>query len=96
MVSVGMVSKLENGKGVNLKHTLRVMDGLGLTMLVLPKVHAPWLEQAAAHEVRMRPGNSMPGWQSRGAIRMGVILGCGPRSVRKCDALGVLTRLPPG
>ena len=32
---------LENGKGVNLEHALRVMDGLGLTMLVVPKAHAP-------------------------------------------------------
>ena len=47
-VSVGMLSKLENGKAVNLEHALRVMDGLGLTMLVVPKAHAPWLEQAAA------------------------------------------------
>ena len=47
-VSVGMLSKLENGKGVNLEHALRVMDGLGLTMLVVPKAHAPWLEQTAA------------------------------------------------
>lgn len=42
-VSVGMLSKLENGKGVNLEHALRVLDGLGLTMLVVPKAHAPWL-----------------------------------------------------
>ena len=34
-VSVGMLSKLENGNGVNLEHALRVMDGLGLTMLVV-------------------------------------------------------------
>ncbi|MFJ4294434.1 XRE family transcriptional regulator [Cupriavidus sp. NPDC089707] len=32
-VSVGMQSKLENGKGVNLGQVLRVLDGLGLTML---------------------------------------------------------------
>ncbi|MGY2492692.1 helix-turn-helix domain-containing protein [Cupriavidus sp. CP313] len=48
-VSVGMLSNLENGKGVNLEHVLRVLDGLGLTMLVVPKVQAPWLEEAAAH-----------------------------------------------
>jgi hypothetical protein len=46
------VSNLENGKGVNFEHALRVMDGLGLTMLVVPKSHAPWLEQAAAHAVK--------------------------------------------
>jgi len=33
-VSIGMLSKLENDKGVNLEHALRVMDGLGLAMLV--------------------------------------------------------------
>ncbi|MFS8980167.1 XRE family transcriptional regulator [Cupriavidus necator] len=43
-----MLSKLENGKGY-LEHALRVMDGLGLTMLVVAKAHAPWLEEAAAH-----------------------------------------------
>ncbi|MCY1521148.1 hypothetical protein D9M68_559480 [compost metagenome] len=52
-VSVGMLSKLENGKGVNLEHALRVMDGLGLTMLVVPKAHAPWLEEAAAHAAKI-------------------------------------------
>jgi len=52
-VSVGMLSKLENGKGVNLEHALRVLDGLGLTMLVVPKAHVPWLEQAAAHAVEV-------------------------------------------
>ncbi|BDB30162.1 XRE family transcriptional regulator [Cupriavidus necator] len=52
-VSIGMLSKLENGKGVNLEHALRVLDGLGLTMLVVPKAHAPWLEQAAAHAAKI-------------------------------------------
>lgn len=52
-VSVGMLSKLENGKGVNLEHALRVMEGLGLTMLVVPKTHASLLEQAAAHAAEM-------------------------------------------
>jgi len=52
-VSVAMLSKLENGKGVNLERALRVMDRLGLTMLVVPKAHAPWLEQAAAHAARI-------------------------------------------
>ncbi len=44
-VSIGMLSKLENGKGVNLEHALRVLDGLGLTMLVVPKANASWLEE---------------------------------------------------
>ncbi|MDT4842508.1 hypothetical protein FQZ97_764150 [compost metagenome] len=48
-----MLSKLENDKGVNLEHALRVMDGLGLTMLVVPKSLAPWLEQAAAHAAKI-------------------------------------------
>ncbi|MBP0625006.1 helix-turn-helix domain-containing protein [Cupriavidus sp. LEh25] len=52
-VSVGMLSKLENGKGVNLEHALRVMDGLGLTMLVVPKAHAALLEQAAVHAAKL-------------------------------------------
>ncbi|WER50710.1 helix-turn-helix domain-containing protein [Cupriavidus sp. WKF15] len=52
-VSVGMLSKLENGKGVNLEHVLRVLDGLGLTMLVVPKAHGSWLEQAAPHAAKV-------------------------------------------
>jgi len=48
-----MLSKLGNGKGVNLEHALRVLDGLGLTMLVVPTAHAPWLEQVAAHAARI-------------------------------------------
>ncbi|KAI3602676.1 hypothetical protein D8I24_3227 (plasmid) [Cupriavidus necator H850] len=51
--SIGMLSKLENGKGVNLEHAPGAMDGLGLTMLVVPKAHAPWLEQAAAHAAKI-------------------------------------------
>ncbi|WP_439673161.1 HTH cro/C1-type domain-containing protein (plasmid) [Cupriavidus necator] len=51
-VSVGMLSKLENGKGVNLEHVLRVLDGLGLTMLVVPKTHAPLLERASGHAMK--------------------------------------------
>jgi len=52
-VSVGMLSKLENGKSVKLEHALRVMDGLGLTMLVVPKAYAALLEQAAVHAAKM-------------------------------------------
>ncbi|KWR88354.1 hypothetical protein [Cupriavidus sp. IDO] len=48
-----MLSKLKNGKGVNLEHALRVLAGLGLTMLVVPKAHAPWLEQAAFHAAKI-------------------------------------------
>ncbi|AGW95643.1 hypothetical protein N234_36892 [Ralstonia pickettii DTP0602] len=58
-VSIGMLSKLENGKGVNLEHALRVMDGLGLTMLVVPKAHAPCSNRQQPMRPRsawMRPG----------------------------------------
>ncbi|MGT2455418.1 helix-turn-helix domain-containing protein [Cupriavidus basilensis] len=51
-VSVGMLSKLENGKGVNLEHALRALEGLGLTMLVVPKSYAPLLEQAVTHAAK--------------------------------------------
>ncbi|GAB7541168.1 hypothetical protein CS8_008310 [Cupriavidus sp. 8B] len=44
-----MLSKLENGKGVHLDYVLRALDGLGLTMLVVPKEHVPLLEKAASH-----------------------------------------------
>nr|WP_116342986.1 helix-turn-helix domain-containing protein [Cupriavidus taiwanensis] len=63
-VSVGMLSKLENGKGVNLEHALRVMDGLGLTMLVVPRAHAALLEQAAAHAAKMDK-NAAREWKAR-------------------------------
>ncbi|MDX6008212.1 hypothetical protein [Cupriavidus necator] len=80
-VAIGMLSKLENGKGVNLEHALHAMDGLGLTMLVVPKAHAPWLEQAAAHAAKI--GEDAV-WleESRGAmISAGVMLGCGLRAM---------------
>ncbi|MGN5477764.1 helix-turn-helix domain-containing protein [Cupriavidus basilensis] len=64
-VSVGMLSKLENGKGVNLEHALRVTEGLGLTMLVVPRAHAALLEQAAAHAAKMDK-NAARERQSRG------------------------------
>ncbi|QEZ48889.1 hypothetical protein [Cupriavidus oxalaticus] len=51
-----MLSKLENGKGVNFERVLRVMDGLGLAMLVVYKEHVPWLEQVAAHAVKIGRG----------------------------------------
>ncbi|MGT2434025.1 hypothetical protein ACU4HD_44485 (plasmid) [Cupriavidus basilensis] len=47
-----MLSKLENGKGVNLEHALRALEGLGLAMLVVPKAHAALLEQAATHAAK--------------------------------------------
>lgn len=47
-VSVDLMSRLENGQGtVRLDKALAVLDGLGLTMMVLPKDH-PWAREAAA------------------------------------------------
>ncbi|TDF62946.1 hypothetical protein E1J61_27055 [Cupriavidus sp. L7L] len=48
-----MLSKLENGKGSISSTPLRVLDELGLTMLVEPKAHAPWPEHAAAHAAQI-------------------------------------------
>ena len=63
-MSVGMLSKLENGKGVNLEHVLRVLDGLSLTILVVPKAHGSWLEQAATHAARV--GGDEAAWEPHG------------------------------
>ncbi|WP_454735680.1 helix-turn-helix domain-containing protein [Cupriavidus necator] len=67
-VSVGMLSKLENGKGVNLEHVLRVLDGLGLMMLVVPKAHP--IGSKRLRPMRPRPAS----WQRpvRGAAWPGV------------------------
>jgi transcriptional regulator with XRE-family HTH domain len=47
-VSVDLMSRLENGQGsVRLDKALAVLDGLGLTLMVLPKEH-PWAREAAA------------------------------------------------
>jgi transcriptional regulator with XRE-family HTH domain len=47
-VSVDLMSRLENGQGsVRLDKALAVLDGLGLTFMVLPKEH-PWVREAAA------------------------------------------------
>lgn len=46
-VSVDLMSRLENGQGsVRLDKALAVLDGLGLTLMVLPKEH-PWAREAA-------------------------------------------------
>ena len=46
-VSVDLMSRLENGQGsVRLDKALAVLDGLGLTLMVLPKDH-PWAREAA-------------------------------------------------
>lgn len=47
-VSVDLMSRLENGQGsVRLDKALAVLDGLGLTLMVLPKDH-PWAREAAS------------------------------------------------
>lgn len=47
-VSVDLMSRLENGQGsVRLDKALAVLDGLGLTLMVLPKEH-PWARAAAS------------------------------------------------
>jgi hypothetical protein len=45
-VSVDLMSRLENGQGtVRLDKALAVLDGLGLSLMVLPKEH-PWAREA--------------------------------------------------
>ena len=47
-VSVDLMSRLENGQGsVRLDKAVTVLDGLGLTLMVLPKEH-PWVREAAS------------------------------------------------
>ncbi len=47
-VSVDLMSRLENGRGsVRLDKALAVLDGLGLTLMVLPKEH-PWAREATS------------------------------------------------
>lgn len=46
-VSVDLMSRLENGQGtVQLDKAMAVLDGLGLTLMVLPKEH-PWARQSS-------------------------------------------------
>ena len=46
-VSVDLMSRLENGQGtVQLDKAMAVLDGLGLTLIVLPKEH-PWVREAS-------------------------------------------------
>jgi transcriptional regulator with XRE-family HTH domain len=47
-VSVDLMSRLENGQGsVRLDKAMAVLDGLGLTLMVLPKDH-PWAREVAS------------------------------------------------
>ncbi len=46
-VSTDLMSRLENGQGsVRLDKAMAVLDGLGLTLMVLPKEH-PWAREVA-------------------------------------------------
>ena len=46
-VSVDLMSRLENGQGtVQLNKAMAMLDGLGLTLMVLPKEH-PWAREAS-------------------------------------------------
>ena len=52
-VSVDLLSRLENGRsGVSSERLLRVLDGLGLAMLVLDKTKATRLAAAASDSTR--------------------------------------------
>lgn len=56
-VSVDLMSRLENGQGsVRLDKAIAVLDGLGLTLMVLPKEH-PWVREAAT---TLRPSHPGP------------------------------------
>lgn len=47
-VSVDLMSRLENGQGtVRLDKAMAVLDGLGLTLMVLTKEH-PWVRETAS------------------------------------------------
>lgn len=49
-VSVDLMSRLENGQGtVQLNKAMAVLDGLGLTLMVLPKEH-PMAREAASRQ----------------------------------------------
>ncbi len=58
-VSADLMSRLENGQGsVRLDKLLAVLDGLGLTLMVLPKEH-PWVREVSSDSPT--PSNSEPG-----------------------------------
>ena len=60
-VSVDLMSRLENGQGsVRLDKALAVLDGLGLTLMVLPKDH-PWAREAAGAQVTSPQTGVAPG-----------------------------------
>jgi transcriptional regulator with XRE-family HTH domain len=57
-VSVDLMSRLENGQGsVRLDKALAVLDGLGLTLLVVPKDH-PWVGQTGLGPASHAPGKT--------------------------------------
>lgn len=65
-VSVDLMSRLENGQGsVRLDKALAVLDGLGLTLMVLPKEH-PWAREAATNNTAKPSSSSSDSQASRG------------------------------
>jgi transcriptional regulator with XRE-family HTH domain len=59
-VSVDLMSRLENGSGsIRLDKLMRVLDGLGLTLLVAPKGHA-YLQQLPTDRVLQPEGTPDP------------------------------------
>jgi transcriptional regulator with XRE-family HTH domain len=56
-VSVDLMSRLENGQGsVRLDKALAILDGLGLTLMVVPKEH-PWALRTEQPSVPREPGS---------------------------------------
>jgi predicted transcriptional regulator len=56
-VSVDLMSRLENGQGsVRLDKALAILDGLGLTLMVVPKEH-PWTHGAETPSVQHVSGS---------------------------------------
>lgn len=56
-VSVDLMSRLENGQGsVRLDKALAILDGLGLTLMVVPKEH-PWALCTEQASVLREPGS---------------------------------------
>jgi transcriptional regulator with XRE-family HTH domain len=54
-VSVDLLSRLENGKRVTADRLLKVLDSLGLSVLVVPKGQASFLEQTLTEHTKSDP-----------------------------------------
>lgn len=51
-VSKDLLSRLENGRSVGLDSLMKVLEGLGLKLLVLPKGDASFIEEQLAQRAR--------------------------------------------